>query len=625
MHSNNKLLFKLLSFLLSLSLNSLKVFGRRTVSPIPIGPIISQTKTIGGGHAENTTDIKKLTTKTTTMAVVVSNVDRRRRRRRRRRSYQRAMMTPDNDIDNNHCRRMRGVATSLLMMGQWMTLLLLILLVPDDLSLVDAFCTSSPSYFYRESADGATPTASRAVTNIPTQFINNHQQHCRYRSRLCPLSSRSTTTYNSLLYQKNPYGRGAEIWPEPPRDDVVVLADSFPNSHIPFVAIASIGEADIMDSIHQQEQKGGDRNTVVEFDQLDVDQEDMSGQSKQQLQPRRRRSRKRDSLRRILRRAAAKEELDAESSDYNNDDPVLLGEPSLWPFPLVVRLFGMVLRGIRKLERTPALVVSSLLLLQGWIRPLDVAVVSTITTYIMILTMASQSYREDSYVPFLPATPPQGHVPTMVINPLGRDFATETGYYHNWLRLGAVIGCVIPTLWTITIMLAGMIPTSMTVGSSRMASLFHNVASLADTSLSSSFSSPLRACARHLFLLCCQIMTEATTKRRITTTPLPIRILVPCLYNACRLSYLWLWVQCTFQCQYSAGSAIMSSSTASLALAVLNMAYWSLNLFGFLIPIAAVRYMRTHFFCVEAEEVKTRRGLEETTGLIPNYNTGGDP
>lgn len=54
------------------------------------------------------------------------------------------------------------------------------------------------------------------------------------------------------------------------------------------------------------------------------------------------------------------------------------------------------------------------------------------------------------------------------------------------------------------------------------------------------------------------------------------------------------------------------------ALGIINAAYWAINLFAFLIPIASIRYMRAHFFGVEAEGVTTRIGLEETVGIVPN-------
>ena len=54
----------------------------------------------------------------------------------------------------------------------------------------------------------------------------------------------------------------------------------------------------------------------------------------------------------------------------------------------------------------------------------------------------------------------------------------------------------------------------------------------------------------------------------------------------------------------------------SRGLAIANAVYWATNLFAFLIPVASIRYMRAHFFGVEAEEVTTRIGMEESVGLI---------
>jgi hypothetical protein len=83
--------------------------------------------------------------------------------------------------------------------------------------------------------------------------------------------------------------------------------------------------------------------------------------------------------------------------------------------------------------------------------------------------------------------------------------------------------------------------------------------------------------------------------------------LIPISYNVARLTYLWNWAACT---------APLGAFGRSLAIA--NLAYWALNLVAFLIPVALVRYMRAYFFCVEAAEVTTRKGMEETMGIVPN-------
>jgi hypothetical protein len=56
-----------------------------------------------------------------------------------------------------------------------------------------------------------------------------------------------------------------------------------------------------------------------------------------------------------------------------------------------------------------------------------------------------------------------------------------------------------------------------------------------------------------------------------------------------------------------------------MVLSVLNLAYWGVNLFGFLLPVAALRYMRAHFLCVEVEQVTTRTGMEEPLGSCRSF------
>ena len=53
------------------------------------------------------------------------------------------------------------------------------------------------------------------------------------------------------------------------------------------------------------------------------------------------------------------------------------------------------------------------------------------------------------------------------------------------------------------------------------------------------------------------------------------------------------------------------------ALGIINLIYWYANLLFFLIPVGVVRYLRAHYFCVEAEEVTVRKGGESSVGLLP--------
>eukprot|EP00531_Pseudo-nitzschia_arenysensis_P015930 CAMPEP_0116144790 /NCGR_PEP_ID=MMETSP0329-20121206/16210_1 /TAXON_ID=697910 /ORGANISM="Pseudo-nitzschia arenysensis, Strain B593" /LENGTH=368 /DNA_ID=CAMNT_0003640277 /DNA_START=52 /DNA_END=1155 /DNA_ORIENTATION=+ len=220
----------------------------------------------------------------------------------------------------------------------------------------------------------------------------------------------------------------------------------------------------------------------------------------------------------------------------------------------------------RVADKIPA-IVALLLLVRGMARPADAALVASFTAYFTILNMTAESLR-DSGAPILPAVPPQGHAPNILSNPLGLEKST---LYARWLKLGVLVGLVGP-----------------------LASLFASKLPLEATQL----------VGRPLFLLCCQMATERTAKQN--QVPLPLRVLIPVVYNASRLLYLWQW---------AFPSTALPLGRIGRALGIINAVYWAINLFAFLIPIASVRYMRAHFFGVEAEEVKTRIGLEETLGI----------
>jgi hypothetical protein len=223
------------------------------------------------------------------------------------------------------------------------------------------------------------------------------------------------------------------------------------------------------------------------------------------------------------------------------------------------------------MDKTPA-VVAMVLLLKGYVRPLDVILVSFLTGYFLILGMLARSLRMDNVTPVLPALPPQGHVPTLVSNPLGYNFTYST-QYDLFLKCGVLVGLLAPILACLRY------------------ALQHQTVQA-------------QACARPIFFLCFQALSESISRSRRVMTPLPIRILIPVAYNTVRLGYLWNWSFCPANLGWVGRS-----------LAVANFLYWTLNLFGFLLPVAVMRYMRAHFYCVEAEQVTTRVGMEESIGL----------
>jgi hypothetical protein len=88
--------------------------------------------------------------------------------------------------------------------------------------------------------------------------------------------------------------------------------------------------------------------------------------------------------------------------------------------------------------------------------------------------------------------------------------------------------------------------------------------------------------------------------------PLPIRILITIAYNTKRLSSIWEWCM--------TGASLSTIENLGRLLAFFNMIYWSLDLFLFVIPVVTMKYLRAHFFCVEASEV-TLRNEESIIGL----------
>ena len=240
----------------------------------------------------------------------------------------------------------------------------------------------------------------------------------------------------------NVYGRGADIWPES-NDDAVKLSDSFPNGIVPYTAVIEIEQTD-MESIHNSSRSEIEHETISK-----------------------RRYRTQQYIKRILRRAASKDELDNEKSTR-------IGSTKI---PIAIALS---------------------LLIRGLVRPMDVAVVACWTTYFIILNMTARSVRESTGAPILPAVPPQGHVPAILSNPMGVRFErSET--YRRWLKLGAVLGLIGPIAWLLLHQFV-LLPLLWTGGVEPGPTI-----------------EAARAVSRPLFLLCCQMTTEAISRRNLVS------------------------------------------------------------------------------------------------------------
>ena len=288
-------------------------------------------------------------------------------------------------------------------------------------SLILIQSASHVTYGFRSSSSSLSSTTTFGGSKIKT---------LKTTTTVTRISSSSTA-----LLHNNVYGKGADIWPES-QEDAVELSSSFPNGIIPYSVII---QTNLDDSIYQQ-------------------QKQPQNQAQSSGRRRRRRTGSRNYIKRILRRAASKEELDHE------------GE-------------------IKSIDKTPIAIGLSLVI-RGLVRPMDVALVACWTAYFIILNMTARSGRRDStaggQVPIMPALPPQGHVPAILTNPMGSNFESSSSY-RQWLNLGAVVGLIGPLSMIIYyIVKADMMDAA-------------------------------RVVSRPLFLLCCQIVTEAISKKSLVS------------------------------------------------------------------------------------------------------------
>jgi len=195
----------------------------------------------------------------------------------------------------------------------------------------------------------------------------------------------------------------------------------------------------------------------------------------------------------------------------------------------------------------------------------------------------------DATIVNMPSLPPlKGHVPTLVANPLGA--LTNSRAYRIWLRIGGIVSLLVPTILLTQLLLQSKFPT---------------IKAMEWINVGSHITEIKRIIGGHMFLLCCQALSEAVA--RTSLLPLPIRILIPVSYNTLRLSSLQAW----------AFSSVITTSSPLKVLGIANLLYWYANLFLFLIPIGVTRYLRAHFFCIEATEVIVRKGGEDSVGLLP--------
>lgn len=131
---------------------------------------------------------------------------------------------------------------------------------------------------------------------------------------------------------------------------------------------------------------------------------------------------------------------------------------------------------------TPA-VIALCLFVGGLVQPNDVLIFAFWSGYLSILNIAARGVRSDGVTPVLPSLPPQGHVPALVANPLGNAF-TNSHAYDIWLQSGTTISVIGPIL----LLLKYFLSQEKQVEAATL-------------------------CARPVFLLCCQAVSESISRK----------------------------------------------------------------------------------------------------------------
>ncbi|PWA82254.1 hypothetical protein CTI12_AA177900 [Artemisia annua] len=103
----------------------------------------------------------------------------------------------------------------------------------------------------------------------------------------------------------------------------------------------------------------------------------------------------------------------------------------------------------------------------------------------------------------------------------------------------------------------------------------------------------IKAATPHVFLLASQLFLEGVAfSDRFS---LPMRVLVPVVYNATRLFSLMEWVRSEVWKAESEFHGSYRRLFMGRVLAVVNLVYWGFNLFGFLIPFYMPRAFKRYY------------------------------
>lgn len=101
----------------------------------------------------------------------------------------------------------------------------------------------------------------------------------------------------------------------------------------------------------------------------------------------------------------------------------------------------------------------------------------------------------------------------------------------------------------------------------------------------------MKSASPHLFLMTCQVLTEILVVSVSTPVSLPVRAFVPIVYNTRRLFTIAAWLEA----ELARDCVSLPWILFGRGLAAANMAVWTFNLLGFLLPVYHPIAMRKHY------------------------------
>lgn len=390
-------------------------------------------------------------------------------------------------------------------------------LLTQSIIVINAF--SSPASFQSRSALTSSLSSSRQ------RVIHDSIAKIRAPSIWTSPATKSPSSLQS-------YGKGSEIWPEC-NEEPIRLSSSFPGGVIPRAAmdllekssVSRVGGFAAIDSPNATTTAATTTTTTIE-----------QQQPKQPSKPPKKTSgRKRRAIRQtlshILQSAALSQRKSTSASSSSSD---AIGIQKV-PMPSAM-------------AKSPA-VIASILLLGNFVPFRYVGGVLGLTVYLLGLASWCAAPKTSvllaggsgssgrmggthGEIVNMPSLPSKGHVPNLIVNPLGSTL-TNSRTYRTWLRIGALLGILAPM-----VVLTGLSLHQFSVEGRMLANIrfmkwlgercgnYFVGSGLGKAGFSvilgemvyDKYIGVLRKLVGgHVFLLCCQAMTEALARTALVS------------------------------------------------------------------------------------------------------------